>query len=52
MQIDNDEMVAMMALIKEFQVQSHTPYPTATLFYDEVGRLYQKMGSRIVALFT
>ena len=41
-----------MALIKEFQVQSHTPDPAATLFYDEVGRLYQKMGSTIVALFT
>ena len=45
-------MVFLTALIKGFQVQSYTPDPAATLFYDEVGRLYQKMGYTIVALFT
>ena len=42
----------MAALIKGFWVQSHTPDPPATHFYDEVGRSHQKMGSIVVALFT
>ena len=42
----------MAALIKGFRVQSHTPDPPATHFYDEVGRPHQKMGSIVVALFT
>ena len=42
----------MAALIKEFRVQSHTQDPAATRFYDEGGRLHQKMRFTIVALFT
>ena len=41
----------MVALIKGFRVQSHTPDPPATHFYDEVGRPHQKVGSIVVALF-
>ena len=42
----------MVALIKGFWVQSHTQDPAATRFYDEGGRLHQKMRFTIVALFT
>jgi hypothetical protein len=35
--IDQIGFSVMVAPIKEFQVQSHTPDPAATLFYDEVG---------------
>ena len=42
----------MTALIKGFRVQSHTQDPAATHFYDEGGRLHQKMRFTIVALFT
>jgi len=42
----------MAALIKGFRVQSHTPDPAATHFYDEVDRLHQKIGFTVVALFT
>jgi hypothetical protein len=44
--------LVMVALIKGFRVESHTPDSAATHFYDEVGRPHQKMGSTIVALFT
>ena len=50
--IDKKGFLVMTTLIKGFQVQSQTPDQAATLFYDEVGRLYQKMESTIVALFT
>jgi hypothetical protein len=40
--INQNGFSVMVAQIKEFQVQSHTPDPAATLFYDEVGRLHQK----------
>jgi hypothetical protein len=43
--------LVMVALIKGFWVESHTPDSAATHFYDEVGR-HQKMGSTVVALFT
>ena len=42
----------MVALIMGFRVQSHTPDPPATHFYDEMGRPHQKMRSIVVALFT
>ena len=42
----------MAALIKGFQVQSHTQDPAATRYYDEGGRLHQKLRFTIVALFT
>ena len=40
MQID---FSLMAALIKVFRVQSHTPDPSATLFYDEGGKPQQKL---------
>ena len=33
----------MVELIVGFRVESHTPDPAATHFYNEVGRLYQEM---------
>ena len=41
----------MAALIKAFRVQSRTPDPPATLFYDEGGKPHQKIKSIAVALF-
>ena len=42
----------MAALIKGFGVQSHTPDPPATPFYDKGGKPHQKMESIHAALFT
>ena len=46
------DISVMAALIKGFRVKSHTQDPAATRFYDEGGRLHQKMRLTIVALFT
>ena len=43
--------LVMVELIVGFWVESHTPDPAATHFYNEVDTLYQKMGSKFVALF-
>ena len=40
----------MVELIVGFRVESHTPDSAATHFYNEVDTLYQKMGSKLVAL--
>ena len=42
----------MAALINRFRVESRTPDPAATLFYDQGGKLHQKIGFILVALFT
>ena len=50
--LTNTGFSVMASLIKVFRVQSHTPDPAATHFFDDVGRPYQSMESKIVALFT
>ena len=48
----NTGFSVMASTVKAFPVQSHTPDPAATHFFDDGGRPYQNMGSKIVALFT
>ena len=45
--IDKKGFLVMTALIKGFQVQSHTPDPAATLFYDEVGSCTKKWSPQL-----